>query len=127
MPREHTAQAVADKWPGTETETAVLLPQSDLADGALASNLAARGLDVRPVVAYRTVPVMVTQPTPIFDAILVTSGSVARQVAEQLAPLRPGVRIACIGERTAAEARACGLEVHVVAPERSIESLIGAI
>lgn len=127
VPRDHSARGVADEWPGTATETAVLLPQSDLADSGLASSLRARGLVVHPVVAYRTVAVAVTEPVEAFDAILVTSGSVARQVAAQLAPLPPGTRVACIGERTADEARACGLEVHVVAPERSLESLVAAL
>ena len=127
VPRDHAAAGVVDEWPGAATETRVLLPQSNLADPGLASALQGRGLAVRTVVAYRTVAVPVIEPVEAVDAILVTSGSVARQVAAQLAPLPPGTRVACIGERTAAEARACGLAVHVVAAERSLESLVAAL
>lgn len=127
MPRNTSAQGIADEWPGSANETRVLLPQSDLADRGLASALRGRGLAVRTVVAYRTIAVAVVKPVEPIDVILVTSGSVARQVAAQLSPLPPGTRVACIGERTAAEARACGLEVHVVAPERTLESLIASL
>lgn len=127
VPRDRSAAGIADEWPGSEHEGRVLLPQSDLADPGLASALQGRGLGVRTVVAYRTVAVPVLEPVEAVDAILVTSGSVARQVAAQLAPLPPGTRVACIGERTAAEARACGLVVHVVAAERSLESLVAAL
>jgi uroporphyrinogen-III synthase len=128
VPRDTSAAGIADEWPGTADETRVLLPQSDLADRALASSLEGRGLVVRSVVAYRTVAVAVPPEgrTPV-DWILVTSGSVARQVAAQLAPLPPGTRVACIGERTAAETRAAGLPVHAVAAERTLESLIAAL
>lgn len=127
VPREHSAAGIADEWPGSSGES-VLLPQSDLAGGILAAALTARGMRVHAVVAYRTVAVKVTPEgrAPV-DWILVTSGSVARQVAAQLAPLPPGTRVACIGERTAAEARACGLDVAVVAADRSIQSLVDAL
>ena len=128
VPRDSSAAGIADEWPGSADETRVLLPQSDLADRGLASVLTNRGLAVRTVVAYRTVPVAVPPEgrSPV-DWILVTSGSVARQVAAQLTPLRHGTRVACIGERTAAEARALGLPVDAVAAERSLESLIAAL
>jgi uroporphyrinogen-III synthase len=128
VPRDSSATGIADEWPGAANETRVLLPQSDLADGALASTLEGRGLAVRSVVAYRTISVPVTPGgrAPV-DWILVTSGSVARQVAAQLAPLLPGTRVACIGERTAAEARAHRLPVHVVAGEQTLESLVAAL
>ena len=60
-------------------------------------------------------------------AILVTSGSVARQVAEQLIPLPEETVVACIGPRTAFDTRAAGLPVHVIAEERSADSLIDAL
>ena len=128
VPRDSSATGIADEWPGSEDGARVLLPQSDLADPALASALSDQGLAVTTVVAYRTVAVGVTPEgrAPV-DWILVTSGSVARQVAAQLAPLPPGTRVACIGERTAAEARACGLRVDVIAKETSLESLVAAL
>ena len=60
-------------------------------------------------------------------AILVTSGSVARQVAAQLMPLPESTVIACIGPRTAFDTRAAGLAVHAIAEERTSDSLIDAL
>ncbi len=111
----------------------VLLPQSDLADAAAAEALAARGARVTAVVAYRTVAVPVDAATRAdaaggrLDAVLVTSGSVARQVAAQLGPLPAATLVACLGPRTAAEAEAAGLAVAVVAPERSVTALLDAL
>jgi uroporphyrinogen-III synthase len=59
--------------------------------------------------------------------VLVTSGSVARQLAQQLPELPPETVIACIGPRTAFDARAAGLPVHVIAEERTADSLIDAL
>ena len=128
VPRDSSARGIADEWPGSEGERRVLLPQSDLADPGLASVLMDQGLVVTAVVAYRTVAVEVPPDSraPV-DWILVTSGSVARQVAAQLAPLAPDTRVACIGERTALEARSLGLPVAVVAPEKTLESLIDSL
>ncbi len=47
--------------------------------------------------------------------------------AEQLAPLPKETVVACIGPRTAFDTRAAGLPVHVIAEERSTESLIEAL
>ena len=60
-------------------------------------------------------------------AMLVTSGSVARQVAEQFGAIPPGTIIACIGPRTAEDARAVGLRVDVVARRRSVDDMIRSL
>ncbi len=49
------------------------------------------------------------------------------QIAEQLAPLPEQTVVACIGPRTAFDARAAGLPVHVIAEERTVESLVAAL
>ena len=143
-----SAQALAAAWPAAagrapldraadgppgDLAAGVLLPQSDLADDRLARDLAGRGADVCAVVAYRTVGVTV-DPAVRADvaagrvgAILVTSGSVARQVAAQLVPLPATVLVACLGPRTADEAAAAGLHVALVAPERSVAALVRAL
>ena len=59
--------------------------------------------------------------------VLVTSGSVARQIALQLDPLPTSTVVAYIGPRTAFDARAAGLAVHIIAESRSAESLIAAL
>ena len=107
----------------------VLHPRSEIAAPTLVDGLRARGIDVDDPVAYRTVgtgdePVAL-EPPP--DAVLVTSGSVAREVARRIAPLHPRTLVACIGPGTAADARAAGLPVHVVAPSRSAEALLDAV
>ena len=56
-----------------------------------------------------------------------SSGSVARQIAEQFAPLPDCTVVACIGPRTAFDARAAGLTVHRIAEERSSSALVRAL
>jgi uroporphyrinogen-III synthase len=114
---------------GVDIDGRVLFPRSDIAAPTLVEGLRGRGLDVDDVVAYRTVETgtdrIVLDPPP--DAVLVTSGSIARQVALRMTPLDPMTRIACIGPRTAAEARAAGLPVHVIGRSRSAEALLDAV
>ncbi len=127
---DHSAAGLAAALPAAGR---VLLPQSDLADPALARALSARGSDVRAVVAYRTVPVAVDPAVRDaaregrLDAVLVTSGSVARQVAAQLSPLPVGTLVACLGPRTATAAEAAGLRVAVVARDRTVAALVDAL
>nr|WP_208386083.1 uroporphyrinogen-III synthase [Curtobacterium sp. WW7] len=107
----------------------VVHPRSDLAAPTLVDGLRARGTTVLDVVAYRTVGTgdgqIALDPAP--DVVLVTSGSVAREVTRRLTPLDPRTRIACIGPGTATETRDAGLPVHVVAAERSAEALLDAV
>lgn len=127
VPPEASGAALVRAFP--DTPGPVLFPRSDLAAPTVVDGLRARGIDVDDVVAYRTVgtgdePVAPGSPP---DVVLVTSGSVAREVARRTVPLAPGTLVACIGPGTAAEARAAGLPVHVVAPDRSAESLLDAV
>jgi len=112
-----------------DTSGRILFPRSDIARPTLADGLRGRGLDVDDVVAYRTVGTgsgpLDLRRTP--DAVLVTSGSVARQVALRLDPRDPRTCIACIGPRTAEDARAAGLPVHVVGATRSATDLLDAV
>ncbi|GEK80482.1 uroporphyrinogen-III synthase [Agrococcus baldri] len=62
--------------------------------------------------------------TPI-DAVLVTSGSVAKQVARL--GLAPGTRIVAIGEQTAEDCRRAGLRVAAIAARPNAESLVAAL
>lgn len=127
VPSDASAAALATALP--DTSATVLFTRSDLAAPTLVEGLRARGIDVDDVVAYRTVGTgdepITLDPAP--DAVLVTSGSVARQVARRMTPLDPRTVVACIGPGTAADARAAGLPVHVVAPTRSAEALLDAV
>ena len=130
---DNSARGLVKEWPASDIKGRVLIPQSDIAEPTLVAGLSKLGFAVEFVTAYRTVGVPVS-PEVAADvasgrtrAVLVTSGSVARQLAAQLAPLPEQTVIACIGPRTAFDARAAGLTVHVIAEERSAESLIAAL
>ena len=130
---DNSARGLVKEWPRSEIHGRVLVPQSDIAEPNLVSGLGKLGLDVRFVAAYRTVGVAVADPVRAdvasgrIGAILVSSGSVARQIAAQLAPLPESTVVACIGPRTAFDARAAGLSVDVIAEDRSADSLITAL
>ncbi|PZF63040.1 uroporphyrinogen-III synthase [Curtobacterium sp. MCBD17_013] len=127
VPAAASAADLAAMVPGTAGR--VLFPRSAIAAPTLVAGLRARGLDVDDVEAYRTVgtgtgPVVVPRPP---DAVLVTSGSVAGEVAARLVPLDRRTRLVCIGPGTAADARALGLPVHGVAAARTTASLLDAV
>ncbi len=130
---DNSARGLVKEWPKSDIHGRVLIPQSDIAEPTLVAGLSQLGYDVRFISAYRTVGVPVTDEVKrdvasgAIRAILVTSGSVARQIAEQLAPLPETTVIACIGPRTAFDARAAGLTVHVIAESRSAASLVEAL
>lgn len=128
---EHSAAAMVEQWPADGGS--VLIPQSAIAGPVLADGLRGRGLAVHTVDAYRTEGVAL--PRPLVDAvaggefaaIVLTSGSIARQLYDQLAPLPAGTILACIGEPTALAARAAGLTVTAIAQRASASSLGDAL
>ena len=127
---DNSGRPLVKEWPDSTSGLRVLAPQSNLADTTLVDGLGALGHEVVSVSAYSTVgiPVADTVREDVASgriaAILVSSGSVARQVAEQLAPLPETTIVACIGPRTAFDARDAGLTVHVIAEDRSSQSLV---
>lgn len=130
---DNSARGLVKEWPHGEISGRVLIPQSDIAEPTLVTGLTALGLNVQFVSAYRTVGVPVTDHVRAdvedgrIAAILVSSGSVARQIAAQLAPLPATTIVACIGPRTAYDARAAGLAVNVIAETRSATSLVESL
>ena len=142
---DNSARDIVRDWPVAEPDAApdsaaegtargrVLIPQSDLAEPTLVAGLSKLGFAVEFVTAYRTVGVPATievkqdVASGRIRAIFVTSGSVARQVAEQLSPLPADTIVACIGPRTAFDARAVGLPVHVIADQLSVDALIAGL
>lgn len=130
---DNSARGLVKEWPASEIRGRVLIPQSDIADPTLVAGLSKLGFAVEFVTAYRTVGVPLA-PNVLADlesgrigGVLVTSGSVARQLAAQLPRFPSATVIACIGPRTAFDARAAGLPVHAIAEERTAESLIDAL
>jgi uroporphyrinogen-III synthase len=130
---DNSARGLLKEWPRQDIVGRVLVPQSESAEPTLVTGLAELGLNVEFVSAYRTVGVPVTDRVraDVADgriaAILVSSGSVARQIALQLAPLPATTIVACIGPRTAYDARAAGLAVNVIAEARSATSLVESL
>ncbi len=108
----------------------VLLPLGDLAGPTLPDGLAALGWVPAVVTAYRTVrrelpaDVAARGRAGGFDAVVVTSGSVAREVARQLGTRAP---VVAIGRPSAAAARAAGLRVAAVAERPTDEALAAAV
>ncbi len=123
------AQALADAWP-TPATGSVLAVQSDLARPVLVDGLADAGWTVDAVVAYRTAPARLSSGeehalrSGKADVALVTSGSVGRRLAEVGVPA--STRLVAIGEQTAIDCRAAGLEVAIVAAAPSVEALLAA-
>jgi len=130
---DYSARGLVKEWPAGEHSGRVLLPQSDIAEPTLLAGLTRLGFDVTFISAYRTIGVPVADQVAAdvasgrIGAVLVSSGSVARQLAAQLAPLPADTVVACIGPRTAFDARAAGLPVHIIAETRSADSLIEAL
>lgn len=128
---DNSARGLVKEWPTTTGR--VLIPQSDIAEPTLVSGIRKLGLDAQFVSAYRTVGVPVADEVRAdvasgrMTAILISSGSVARQIAAQLAPLPEQVVVATIGPRTAFDARAAGIRVDLIADDRSADSLVAAL
>lgn len=133
VPTDHSARGLVREWPGTPHQGRVLVPHSELAEPSLVSGFRERGIDASFVSAYRTVGV--AAPTDVtadiaegrIRGLVISSGSVARQVAEQFAPLPTSTVVVCIGPRTAFDARAAGLTVHRIAEERTTTALVRAL
>ncbi len=133
VPSDHSARGLVREWPGSPAQGRALVPQSEIAEPTLVSGLIERGIDAVFVSAYRTIGV--AAPADVvadvgagrIRALVISSGSVARQVAEQFAPLPDGTVVVCIGPRTAYDARAAGLTVHRIAEERTTTALVRAL
>lgn len=111
----------------------ILTLRSEIAKPLLTQGLIAAGHNVDSVVAYRTVGEQVSERVrqDVLDgrtnAILVTSGSVAEQVASQFGVLPESTLVAAIGPRTQRDAEDAGLTVHVVSPEQTVAALLDTV
>lgn len=128
--------AAGDLRAATATATSllprVLLPLGDLARPTLERGLTALGYAPVRVTAYRTVShpappeVVARWQTGGFDAVVLTSGSVAREVAAQLGA-RPDVLAVAIGEPTREAALAVGQPIAAVADAATDDALFAAL
>ena len=128
------AERAAAPSPGSAPDPAprVLLPLAEGAGTELERALAAAGARPDRVTAYRTVP---TARDPEaeraaldsgIDAILVTSGSVARELAVRCQPLPPAARIVAIGQPTARALAELGIRPHLVAETHTVPGMLDA-
>jgi uroporphyrinogen-III synthase len=133
---DNSARGLLTEWEQAtrgQVPLRVLTLRSEIAKPLLTEGLRRVGHDVESVVAYRTIGVPVDERVVAdvaagrIHAVLVTSGSVAQQVQEQLGPIPESTLVACIGPRTADDASAAGLRVDIVADDRSADSLIEAL
>ncbi|UCR88178.1 uroporphyrinogen-III synthase [Mycetocola spongiae] len=99
----------------------------------LTRGLIAAGHDVLSVMAFRTVGEPVSEKVVAdvhsgrINALLVTSGSIAEQVVKQFGAIPQSTLVAAIGPRTAKDAAAVGLEVHLVARHQTVTALLDAV
>lgn len=132
--KDYSGRAIVREFPNIAAAgSRILLAQSEIADPQLAAGLVAAGVDVTPVIAYRTLGVAagdeVRQAVADGDinGILITSGSVATQVKEQFSTLPGSTKVVCIGPKTALDTTGLGLPVHAIAKIQATESLIESL
>lgn len=130
--RQANARGIVAEFP--EGTGRVLAPLGNLASPVLERGLARKGWDVHPVEAYRTVDGSgVGRDTREelaaggFDAVLLTSGSVAERLAGAVAEVPDGTAVVAIGDTTAASARAQGLTVTAVAQAPSYDGIVAGL
>ncbi|MFC7878140.1 uroporphyrinogen-III synthase [Isoptericola sp. NPDC057391] len=132
--KDATAAGLVAAFPDpavTDPETpAVLLPLGDLARPTLDEGLADRGWVPHVVTAYRTVrhelpaDVAARARAGGFDVVVVSSGSVARELAAQAGT---GTPVVAIGGPSADAAREAGLRVAAVADHPTDDALAAAV
>lgn len=131
--KDNSSRGLIKEWRSAAPTERVLVPQSEDSDDVLVTGLTGLGIAAEFVTAYRTVGVPVSRDVAedvasgAIQGILVTSGSVARQIQGQLAPLPEGTIVAAIGPRTAFDARAAGIRVDVIAESRTADALVEAL
>ncbi len=147
--RERSARGLLAAWPdppavapGAATPAAapeaapgraVLLAQGDLAEPTLAAGLTERGWQPTAVVVYRNLPgppldadLRADLAAGAFDAVLLTSGSVAERLLAQVAPA-PGTAFVALGPRTAEVLAGLGIVVTTTSERPDGESVALAV
>jgi uroporphyrinogen-III synthase len=121
-----SSPSLSDREFHTHSTGRVLLPLGDLARPTLRDGLADLGWSPDVVTAYRTVrsdlPADVARRR--YDVVVVTSGSVAREIAAQHGAASP---VVAIGRPSAEAARAAGLTVAAVADHPTDAALAAAV
>ncbi|MFW2514636.1 uroporphyrinogen-III synthase [Demequina sp. SO4-13] len=112
----------------------VLAPLGNLAAPVLPRGLERKGWQVHAVEAYRTIDgsgvgraTREELEAGEFDAVLLTSGSVAERFAASVTALPEHTMVVAIGDMTAASARAAGLTVSAVATAPSYDGVVAGL
>jgi uroporphyrinogen-III synthase len=112
----------------------VLVPVGDKASTVLAKGIGDKGWTVTSVEAYRTVAGRGPTPAQVeslaageVDAVMLTSGSMATQLALTCPAIEGSTIMIAIGPTTAAAAKVAGLDVAAVADRPTYEALIAAL
>lgn len=107
----------------------VVIPGSALSRPVLADGLTEAGWDVETVATYTTRPAEVapTRPWADYDAVVLTSGSVAAAAAALLGPASASVAVIAFGQITASAAAATGWQVSAVADTQDAPGVIAAL
>lgn len=129
VPTRYTTSAMADEFP--DPGCRALLVRSESAGGELDHALAARGLDVTRVDAYRSEP---EDAEPLaralesgIDAIAFTSASIVDAFVEAAGADARGAIVCSIGPATSEACRRWGFDIDVEAPEHTSAGLVRAI
>lgn len=129
---QQSAAGLVAEFPAGEGR--VLTPVGNLAGEVLTRGLTRKGWTVDAVEAYRTVDGpgldgddVKDMATGRFDAVVLTSGSVARRFVAQCPQPAPSLRLVAIGATTASAARAAGREVATVATSPDYEGVVDAV
>ncbi|GIV90485.1 MAG: uroporphyrinogen III methyltransferase [Chloroflexus sp.] len=118
---------------GTLTGKRVLLPCADIAPSTLTAALQAAGAIVDRVTAYRTISspaaaeLAAALRSGTIDAIVLASGSAARQIPALLPPQTQCPPLVCIGPSTAAVCTELGLPVAAIATRPNDDALLAAL
>lgn len=131
----NTAAGLLEVWPEISTgeRLSVLTLRSNVAKPVLTGGLIDRGHDVTQVVAFRTVGVPASLrvredvESGRINALLITSATIAHEVATQFADRPVETLLACVGLQTQCDAEAEGLAVGDAAASGVVQALIEAV
>jgi hydroxymethylbilane synthase len=131
VPTKFLGKQIAIELPIQAGQRALLL-RADIASETLSRALAARGVNVTDLDAYRTImpPAHTLNPKQV-DAVTFTSSSTVRNLVGMLdgntIDALDDLTVFCIGPVTAETARELGLRVDAVAKEHTIDGLVSAM
>jgi uroporphyrinogen-III synthase len=132
---ENTATGLLEEWPEISTgeRLRVLTLRSDAAVPVLTDGLIDRGHDVTQVVAFRTIGVPASLrvredvESGRINAVLISSATIAREVASQFADRPTSTLLVCVGLHTQRDAEAVGLQIEGIVDEEAARALIAAV